>query len=245
MSEDSARVKELSQKLQDAEEALLRSARLEVASRYAGAIMHEVSNSLEALTNLVFLSKMQAGTPDAVAGYMVTAEEQLKRLGEITRKTLSFFRDRAEATEVDLVELAESALALHAAGARQRKVEIRKTLEGPAVAKAIAGEMLQVFSNLILNAIEAAVGEDAVLCLRVKRRGAKVIIAVSDNGPGIEARIYDHLFAGLRSTKSQGTGLGLWLSHNIVRKHGGRIVCRTSRPPGRTGTTFRLVFPAV
>lgn len=132
MSGDGERVQELSKQLQDAEEALQRAARLEIAGSYTGEIMHEVSNSLEALTNLVFFGKIHSEVPRVIVGHLETAEEQLTRFGEITRKSLSFFRDRAEAMEVNLVELAESALALHASRARQRKVEIRKKIEGRA-----------------------------------------------------------------------------------------------------------------
>src|SRR3984957_12601341 len=88
---------ELLERLRMAEEALRRSERLAVASRYAGAVMHEVNNPLEALTNLVYLTKQTAHDASAVLENMTIAESQLSRLGEITRTTLSFYREQAEA----------------------------------------------------------------------------------------------------------------------------------------------------
>ena len=96
-----ARIEELSARLRAAEDALQRSERLAVASRYAGAIMHEVNNPLEALTNLVYLTKNDPAGPERVRRNMEIAESQLFRLGEIARKTLSFYREQTEARDFD------------------------------------------------------------------------------------------------------------------------------------------------
>ncbi len=85
-----------------AEESLRRSERLAIAGRFAGAIVHEVNNPLEALANLVYLTKQEANHPDDVRKNMQVAETQLNRLAEITRKTLSFYREQSEAKEFDL-----------------------------------------------------------------------------------------------------------------------------------------------
>jgi signal transduction histidine kinase len=82
-----------------------------------------------------------------------------------------------------------------------------------------------------------------ILSLRVRVHEGKVVITVADNGTGIEAAIYERMFQPHRTTKSEGTGLGLWLSRNIVHNHRGTIVCRSSRRVGRSGTTFRMSLP--
>jgi signal transduction histidine kinase len=238
-----ARLDELTAQLRAAEDALLRSERLAVASRYAGAIMHEVNNPLEALTNLVYITKNEPADPDRVQSNMELAESQLIRLGEITRKTLSFYREQTETKDFDLGEIVESSLKVHSHRAKRQNVDIRKRVAGPAVASVFAGEILQILSNLILNSLDALPESAAVLCVRVRTSQDKVHITIADNGAGIEPSIYKNMFQPHRTTKSQGTGLGLWLSRRIVEKHNGTISYRSSCRPGRSGTTFRLSLP--
>ena len=173
------------------------------------------------------------------------AETQVNRLGEITHKSLDFFKDHAEMKDYDVADIAESALTLHSHRIRQQNIEVRKQVRGPAVASIYANEILQVLSNLILNALDAAPAEGAVLCIRVKQRDENVVVTIADNGTGIERTIFRNLFQAHRTTKSQGTGLGLWLSRDIALKHKGGISCHSSCQPGRNGTTFRLTLPLV
>ena len=230
--------------LKMAEEALLRSEKLAMASRYAGAIMHEINNPLEALTNLIFLTKMIS--PDKkVQENMEIAEAQIKRLGEITRKSLDFYKDEQEAQEFDLIDIAESALTIHTKRLRNQRVELQKRLWPPAMAKVLAGEMLQVLSNLILNALDAMPTDGATLSVRVRSCPVRVHITISDNGKGMEPAVLRCLFEANRTTKAHGTGFGLWLSRRIVEKHGGTIHCRTSQQPGHRGTTFRVCVPII
>ena len=233
---------DMAARLKMAEEALLRSEKLALASRYAGAIMHEVNNPLEALTNLIFLTKMFSAD-EKVQENMEVAEAQLKRLGEITRKSLDFYKDEREAQAFDLIDIVESALTIHAKRLRNQQVELQKRLRTPATAKVLAGEMLQVVSNLILNALDAVPIERATLSVRVRSCPVRVHITISDNGKGIEPAVLRHLFEANRTAKTHGTGFGLWLSKRIIEKHGGTIHCRTSQQPGHRGTTFRVCVP--
>jgi signal transduction histidine kinase len=238
-----ATIAELSSRLQKAEAALQRSEHLVVASRYAGAIMHEVNNPLEALTNLVYLTKYAARDAVSVVRNMEIAEGQLLLLGDITRKTLSFYRVQSEAKDLDLVDIMEAAIKSHSLRTARQRVEVRKRIQGPAKARVVAGEILQILSHLILNSLDALSDEGGVLSFRVKVCKENVLITVADNGTGIEEEIYQSMFQPHRTTKSEGTGLGLWLSRNIVINHRGSIFCRSSRRPGRNGTTFRLCLP--
>jgi signal transduction histidine kinase len=238
-----ATIAELSSRLEKAEAALQRSEHLVVASRYAGAIMHEVNNPLEALTNLVYLTKHAPQDAASVVRNMEIAESQLALLGDITRKTLSFYRVQSEAKDFDLVDIMEAALKSHSVRTARQRVEIRKQIQGPAKARVVAGQILQILSNLILNSLDALSDEGGVLSIRVKVYNGNVLITIADNGTGIEDEIYRSMFQPHRTTKSEGNGLGLWLSRNIVIDHRGSIFCRSSRRPGRNGTTFRLCLP--
>jgi signal transduction histidine kinase len=243
LQESDATVAELKERLRVADEALQQMERLAVANRYAAAIMHEINNPLESLTNLMFLIKHGAGDATTVMAYADLSEIQLARMGEITRRTLSFYRDHTHPTDFDLIEIAESALKIHSHRLKRQSVQVCKKIPACAIANVFPGEILQVLSNLILNSLEALPENGGVLTLRVKAHGGKVHILIADNGTGMEPSIYENLFKPHVTTKLKGNGLGLWLSRDIVQKHKGAIRCRSSRRPGRSGTLFKISLP--
>jgi signal transduction histidine kinase len=243
LPEDDSTPEQLRERLRKAEESLRKSERLAIAGRFAGAVVHEVNNPLEALANLVYLTKHEAHLPENVRKNMVVAETQLKRLAEITRKTLSFYREQNEAREFDLVEIAESALRIHAYRFAAKSIQLRKELPGQLMVIALGGELLQVFSNLILNALDALPDKDAVLCLRMRADKERAYITISDNGHGIHPSIRDRLFEPYVTDKTSGNGVGLWLSKQILERHQATVRFRSSHKPGKSGTTFRVSLP--
>ena len=243
MCHDDLTTAELKERLVRVEESLRQSERHAIAGRYAGAVMHEVNNPLEALNNLVYLTQRESHHAEQVRKNMHDAEAQLERLGEITRKTLSYYREQSEAKDFDLVEIAESALRIHAHRFSANSVVVRRHFPQPVVTKVFAGEILQVFSNLILNALDALPETNAVLWMRVRMLGQRGHIIVADNGRGIHPSMHNTLFEPYVTTKSSGTGIGLWLSKRIIDKHRGTIRFRSSQAPGRSGTIFRLSLP--
>jgi signal transduction histidine kinase len=234
---------QLLERLRMAEKALQRSERLAVAGRFAAAVMHEINNPLEALINLVYVTKQAPHDVSSVLQNMEIAESQLARLSDIARTTLSFYREQAEAKDFDLVAIAESALMIHSRRAQRQRVEVRKDVRGPVTARVFAGEILQVISNLIINALDAVPETGGVLSLRVRRQKGKVHISVTDNGNGIAPAMTKVLFQAHYTTKSHGNGLGLWLSKSIAEKHSGTITYRSEARTTGTGTTFRLTLP--
>lgn len=231
-------------RLREAEKALERSERLAVASRYASAIMHEVNNPLEAITNLVYLTKAQKDEPEQVLQNMLIIEEQLETLGRVTSQALTFHREQPEARDFDLAGIAESALKLHSDKLMRHGVRIHRQFRGPAIAKVYGSEILQVVSNLILNAIDVLPHGEGLIQIRVKSCHQCVHLTVTDNGPGIPELLETTLFDPYITSKASGTGLGLWLSRRIVNKHHGSLHFRTSRKAKCSGTTFRLTLPA-
>ncbi len=205
--------------------------------------MHEVNNPLEAITNLVYLTKIQKSNPKQVLKNMLVIEEQLATLGRVTRQALTFHRDQGEAKEFDLVDIAESALRLHADKLAKHRISIDRQFRGPATASVVGSEIMQVLSNLILNAVDALPRGEGRISVRVKSTGQSVHILVSDNGEGIPVTFASRLFEPYVTSKTSGTGLGLWLSHRIVSKHGGTLRFRSSRRKGRSGTSFRISLP--
>jgi signal transduction histidine kinase len=231
------------QKLQQLEAALERCERLVLANQYASAVMHEVNNPLEAITNLVYLTKTQKDKPAIVAENMKTIEQQLALLSKVTSQVLAFNRKEVEPKEWDLVEVAESALKLHAAKIARHRAVAHKKFDRQARLRVIGTEILQVTSNLILNAIDALPQEGGHIHVRVRTHGKFVHIVVADNGTGIPLHIAPRLFEPYFTSKPHGTGLGLWLSRRLISKHGGKLTYRTSQVESRRGTAFRISLP--
>jgi signal transduction histidine kinase len=203
----------LREKLQLAQGALERNERMAVANRFAGAIMHEVNNPLEAITNLVFLTKLNAGNRAQVLENMETIEKQLSMLGGVTRRSLKFHHDHSTLTECDLVEVAKSALKIHAEKIIRHHVSVEPLFCASAKAFIYEAEILQVISNLLLNALEAlsTCDNNRRLLVRVTQTGPAGHITIADSGPGIPEHFKQNLFEAYRTSKPSGTGLGLWI----------------------------------
>jgi signal transduction histidine kinase len=230
------------QKLKACEENLRRYHQLALAGRLVGATMHEVNNRLAALTNLIFLVRASVETSQQGLEYLDEADLQLRSLGEITSRSLAFIRLETEAKEIDLVELATSALRLHEQQISKKRINVQTRSARSAFAYVKRGEMFQVLTNLLLNAIEA-LPHSGNLHVRVAMRHPKAIITIADNGKGIPEILRDTLFDSFKSGKSEGNGLGLWIVREIVHRHGGTIRYRSSGRIGKSGTVFRIALP--
>ena len=234
---------ELVSRLRIAEESLRKYERLAVAGRYAGAVMHEVNNPLEAIGNLVFLARNEAEDASKVRRLMQVVESQLARLGEITRRSLSFYREDAEPKMFNLVDIAEAAIRLHLHGLPTGRVAVTKQFPREAVVNGREGEILQVLSNLFLNALRALPEKEATFRLRIHAVGKRIHFVIADNGHGIPTALRSTLFQPFATGKGGGTGLGLWLSKQIIDRHSGTIRFRSSQRVGGSGTVVLLAIP--
>jgi len=228
-------------KLKACEENLRRYHQLALAGRLVGATMHEVNNRLAALTNLIYLARTVAESP-LVVTYLNSADSELRGLGEITSKSLGFIRVDNEAKDIDLVELAVSALHLHRVKISSKRINVQTRSEETAIASVKRGEILQVLTNLLLNAIDA-LPHFGSLHVRVVLRHDEAVITIADNGSGIPETMRASLFSSFKSSKAEGNGLGLWIVKEIVQNHRGRIQFRSRTNPEKSGTIFRVCLP--
>jgi signal transduction histidine kinase len=233
---------DLGQKLKACEENLRRHHQLALAGKLIGATMHEVNNRLEALTNLIFLARTSAEFPERSGEYLDEADIQIRSLGEITSRSLGFIRLDSPAKEIDLVELAASALRLHNHHISKKRINVQTRSAEVALAFVKRGEIFQVITNLLLNAIEA-LPQSGNLHVRVAVHGPNAVITIADNGTGIPEFLRQTLFDSFKSGRSEGNGLGLWIVREIVQGHGGIIRYRSSSAPGQSGTIFRISLP--
>ena len=226
-----------------ATEALRKAEERAVAGRLALEVMHEVKNPLEALGHLTYLALQEADNPAKVRMYLLQAEEQMENLSHVAKQTLGFSQRTDKPRAVDLVAVAEAAIRIHQRAIEEKRIHLVKDLPEAAVAEVFNGEMLQVVSNLIVNALDALSAE-GILRLRVRKRKNEVDFVIADNGHGIASQHQETLFQPFFTTKAdKGTGLGLALSKRIIERHNGRIRVRSSIRPGKSGTAFKISLP--
>ncbi len=231
------------------EAALRQSEKLAATGRLAASVAHEINNPLEAVTNLIYLSRTDSGVPDSVRRLLEAADAEIARVAQIAQQTLGFYRDTTQPIEIDLNELLLSVVELFARKMESRKIVCTLDLEPSLQIHGLRGEIRQVFSNLIVNAIEAFPSSFALQPGRIHIRGrhlrgqGKVSVVIADQGAGIPLSARPRIFTPFFTTKrSAGTGLGLWVTRGFMEKHGGSIQFRT-RTLSPSGTIFRVVFP--
>jgi signal transduction histidine kinase len=230
------------------EEALRRNERLATAGRLTAAIAHEIRNPLEALINLVYLARRDAAGRDE---YLRLAEQEIGRLDSIAQQALGFVREATSPEKLDASKLLEEVMQLYLRKLQQNKIKIDRHSQDNIEILGFPGELRQLFSNLILNAMES-MKEGGRLRLRVVRMQEKsgdqrsgVRVTIADTGSGISTTSLPHIFEPFYTTKKEnGTGLGLWLAYGIVQKHTGwiRVASRTV-PGSSTGTVFMVFLP--
>ncbi len=243
-------VRDISEK-KKIEQTLRLNERLASVGRLAATIAHEINNPLEAVTNLLFLAKRDIAQGGKARRHLEMADLELTRVAHITRQTLGFYRDNTFPTSVDICEIFDDLLFLYGRRLNARGIEVVKQYEGKIEISALAGEIRQVFSNLIANAIDAMPDGGSLIVRAANSHewnnsnlsGVRVIVA--DTGAGIEPEHRKSLFQPFFTTKKEvGTGLGLWITRGIVEKHGGSIRVRSRTEAGRSGTAFSLFLPA-
>jgi len=230
------------------EESLRLAEKLAAAGRLAASVAHEINNPLEAVTNLLYLAKRN---PDRAGEYLDQADEELRRVAHIAGQTLGFYRDTGDVAWIDMAEVAEGVLRLYEVKLNEKRLAVRKKLQTGSQLRARAGEMRQVISNLLVNAIDATpAGGQLTIRVRLGREWKEparngVWITVGDSGCGIESRNQKRIFDPFWTTKKNtGTGLGLWVTRSIVNNSGGSIRVRSCIEPGRSGAVFSVFVPA-
>jgi PAS domain S-box-containing protein len=232
------------------EEALRRSEKLAATGRLAAAIAHEINNPLEAVVNLLYIARSVVSTSAGdAAKYLVMAEKELARVAHISKKTLAFYRDTTDPHETDICSLVREVAEVYSAHATSARVEIEGEYNCLLRPKTLPGEIRQVISNVIANAIDASHAEGRLRIrvhdgrdYRTGKRGVRIVVA--DNGAGISESVRARLFQPFVTTKrDKGTGLGLWVSASIIERHNGSIRVRSVAEGKRSGTCMSIFLP--
>lgn len=232
------------------EETMRRTEKLAAAGRLAASIAHEINNPLEALMNLMYLLRSRPNLDSTAKNLLDSAEQELKRVSHIARQSLAFYRESTKPTVFDISELLNTVLELYGYKLRQRDIELKFEPCSQCMIRAWEGEIRQVFSNFVANAIDAcSAGGRVRVRVRQVHGGSGLVgvrIVVSDTGCGIPkenlAKVFDAFFT--TKTDGTGTGLGLWVAQNILDKHKATLRVRSSVTPRRCGTVVSVFLPA-
>jgi PAS domain S-box-containing protein len=230
------------------ERALQTTERLAAVGRLAATVAHEINNPLEAVTNFVYLAKTSPDLPENLRLYLNNADKELIRVAHIARQTLGFYRDTSYPVWLDVNVIVNDILTIYERKFDNRSLTVQKKVKSGLRVCALEGELKQVLSNLISNAIDASRAGGAVQvrahdCTNYRTQTRGLRITVADNGSGIVPENRDKLFAPFFTTKKEiGTGLGLWVARQLIEKAGGQIRFR-SRTGSTSGTVMSVFLP--
>ena len=230
------------------EELLRKTEKLNAAARLSATVAHEINNPLEAVANLIYLARISPSASPEMIEHLGLAEQELERVAHITRQTLGFYRESNEPEAIDIPALIESVLRLYSNKLDAKNIRVERDFIGCPEMVGIAGELKQVVSNLVSNAIDAVAANGSIrISLMPQENGNDhtVQLVIEDDGPGILPENFERIFEPFFTTKKDvGTGLGLWVSREIIERHGGTINLNSKDGHGTMrGAAFVIKLP--
>jgi PAS domain S-box-containing protein len=237
-----------------AQELLRKSEKLSAAARLSATVAHEINNPLEAVCNLIFLAKLVPGLPPEVVGQLSMAEHELARVAHITRQTLGFYRESNEPQPMEVIPIIDSVLGLYSNKLKMKNIQVQREYGQCPPVIGVPGELRQAIANLFSNAVDAVEhnGNISVRLNCVRDSGEEEIqLLIEDDGPGIPRDDLQRIFEPFFTTKKDiGTGLGLYVTREILERHGGTITVRSGadqnsgpEPRKTVGACFVLRLP--
>jgi PAS domain S-box-containing protein len=229
------------------EKVVVQSEKLAATGRMAAAIAHEINNPLASVMNLIFLARQDHLTREEVRSYLATAESELERVSHIARQTLGYYRDTGSPTEVYLHDLMENVLSVYRSKLLVHNISVESKFNDLRKIKVRSGEIVQVFSNLVSNAIDA-MPQAGTLSISMSRTmkldGDGVQTIISDTGCGISRENLGRVFEPFFTTKGNlGTGIGLWVAKQLIERNGGQISISSAAETRESGTVVTIYLP--
>ena len=226
------------------EQTLLQAEKIAATGRMAATIAHEINNPLEAIVNLIFLAREQATDPRQIE-FLTAAESEVARVSHIAKQTLGFYRDTNSAVYASLSDIAAEAIRVYEPKCTAAGIRVESHLAPSPNLLLRKGEIMQVISNLISNAIYAtsAGGTISIAVEPCASPYPGVELLVEDTGSGIPAEHLPHIFDAFYTTRGNiGTGIGLFISKQFIEGHGGRIdvASRTASTSNGAGSGTRM-----
>lgn len=226
------------------ERLLIQSEKLAATGRLAATIAHEINNPLDSVMNLVYLARSVLPASSKALPYLLTAERELERVAHIARQTLGYYRDPGPPSEVHLEQLLEEVLSVYRSKLLAANVAVDCAFAHHRAVRASSDELMQIFSNLIINAADA-MPDGGVLTIETREIGEEGMeVSVRDKGIGISPENLDRVFEPFFTTKGhRGTGIGLWVARQLLEKRGGSIHLQSRTEFPLNGTTVSVFLP--
>jgi signal transduction histidine kinase len=222
--------------------ALRMTEKLALSGRMTSVIAHEINNPLEAITNLMYLLRLEVPAEGPASAYIDLVNGELERISGVTKQTLRWNRDPADQpVPFDLHDLADEVLRLFGGKIRNKQLKTERTGRSGVEGWGIVGQIRQVLANLVSNAVDAA-PQGSTLTVKVVEADGINGFSVHDQGSGMSETIRARLFEPFFSTKGDlGNGLGLYISREIAERHKGKIEIKSE---GANGTTVSVWLPS-
>ena len=231
----------------ETQRALILSEKLATTGRLAATLGHEINNPLQTVIGCLGLAKEtleEHEAADDVEKYVTLARDEVKRAARIVSRLrdVSHPSDAEEGEPTDVNALVDEVLEVSRKNLENQWIRVVRDLAGDLPRLVVAPDRIkQVLLNLVLNASDAMPeGGELTVRSRYVEGTREVRLEIEDQGPGIPEEMMDRLFDPFFSTKEEGTGLGLFVSRNIVQEQGGRIEVESDLGDG---STFIVVLP--
>jgi len=227
------------------EKSVLQAEKIAATGRMAATIAHEINNPLQAMANLICLVRPTISKPKGIE-YLDLIEGELDRVSHIAKQTLGYYRDNASAIDTSLSELVRHAIEIYQPRCKALGIEVIKSFDSSSTPRLRRGEMMQVVTNLISNAIYAMpAGGILSVCVKDAETASRgVVLSIRDNGFGIAAEVMPRVFDAFFTTRNTvGTGIGLFIAKQFVEGNGGSIAIESKTDGKNHGTIIRVFLP--
>jgi C4-dicarboxylate-specific signal transduction histidine kinase len=241
------KVVERTRELQSAQAQLIKSEKLAAIGQLTAGIAHEVNNPIAVIQgNLDLVRETLGSKARPVKAELRLMDEQIERMRLIVTRLLQYARPGEYAGYVETVDtaqaIADSLVLVHHLLSRA-PIDVQRDLRATRLALVNRQELQQVLINGLVNAIQAMPDGGTLTLASRDADAAQVEIDIADTGPGFLTSTESERFRPFRTTKKEGTGLGLWISRSLVERYGGDIRA-TNRTDGVTGALLTVVLPA-
>lgn len=233
------------QKEQTMRVQLIQAEKYSALARLVASVAHELNNPIQTIQNCMYLLKGELSQYPVSSDYLDMAISEVKRIASLVEQLRGTYRQSKNnaAQPFDLLKILKEVHHLLEPHLLQNSCSWQMDLAGNKVmVNGVADQIKQVFLNISMNAIEAMEPDGGCLSVEVttSEQPDQVAIAFRDAGPGIPKENLDRLFDPLFTTKEKGTGLGLYISYDIVQRHGGEISVDSQVG---SGSTFTVRLP--
>lgn len=236
------RIQERTRELQESQALLVQQEKQAAFGLLAAGIAHEVGNPLAAISSLVQLMKRREQTDEYTRERLGMVDDQLRRIQRTLRELVDFSRPATkETTRCDLQEIIDASLSIakYYKGKKGKQITTNHDPEIPTL-WLIRDQLVQVFLNLILNAMDAT-AEGGHIQIATRMTETHIDITIQDDGSGIPSESQGRLFQPYYTTKPTGTGLGLFVCRNMIQHMNGGTIELVHSSPGQT--IFRVTLP--